>query len=177
MKQSSKCAVGGIVAALSLVLMISVAIIPFMTYALPALAGAFIVFVVIEIDKKWAVGVYAAVAILGIFLVPEKEVAVLYLAFFGYYPILKAVIESETGTVVGWILKILTFEITMIVSYWLMIKFMGVTIDEMDEFGVWAIPMLLGLGTFAFIMYDIAISKLIILYLKRWRKYFKRYFK
>jgi hypothetical protein len=177
MKQSSKCAVGGIVAALSLVLMISVAIIPFMTYALPALAGAFIVFVVIEIDKKWAVGVYAAVAILGIFLVPEKEVAVLYLAFFGYYPILKAVIESKTGTVVGWILKILTFEITMIVSYWLMIKFMGVTIDEMDEFGVWAIPMLLGLGTFAFIMYDIAISKLIILYLKRWRKYFKRYFK
>jgi hypothetical protein len=177
MKQSSKCAVGGIVAALSLVLMISVAIIPFMTFALPALAGAFIVFVVIEIDKKWAVGVYAAVAILGIFLVPEKEVAVLYLAFFGYYPILKAVIESKTGTVVGWILKILTFEITMIVSYWLMIKFMGVTIDEMDEFGVWAIPMLLGLGTFAFIMYDIAISKLIILYLKRWRKYFKRYFK
>ena len=177
MKQSSKCAVGGIVAALSLVLMISVAIIPFMTYALSALAGAFIVFVVIEIDKKWAVGVYAAVAILGIFLVPEKEVAVLYLAFFGYYPILKAVIESKTGTVVGWILKILTFEITMIVSYWLMIKFMGVTIDEMDEFGVWAIPMLLGLGTFAFIMYDIAISKLIILYLKRWRKYFKRYFK
>ncbi len=177
MKQSSKCAVGGIVAALSLVLMISVAIIPFMTYALPALAGAFIVFVVIEIDKKWAAGVYAAVAILGIFLVPEKEVAVLYLAFFGYYPILKAVIESKTGTVVGWILKILTFEITMIVSYWLMIKFMGVTIDEMDEFGVWAIPMLLGLGTFAFIMYDIAISKLVILYLKRWRKYFKRYFK
>jgi hypothetical protein len=177
MKQSSKCAVGGIVAALSLVLMISVAIIPFMTYALPALAGAFIVFVVIEIDKKWAAGVYAAVAILGVFLVPEKEVAVLYLAFFGYYPILKAVIESKTGTVVGWILKILTFEITMIVSYCLMIKFMGVTIDEMDEFGVWAIPMLLGLGTFAFIMYDIAISKLVILYLKRWRKYFKRYFK
>ena len=177
MKQSSKCAVGGIVAALSLVLMISVAIIPFMTYALPALAGAFIVFVVIEIDKKWAAGVYAAVAILGIFLVPEKEVAVLYLAFFGYYPILKAVIESKTGTIVGWILKILTFEITMIVSYWLMIKFMGVTIDEMDEFGVWAIPMLLGLGTFAFIMYDIAVSKLVILYLKRWRKYFKRYFK
>ncbi len=177
MKQSSKCAVGGIAAALSLVLMISVAIIPFMTYALPAFAGAFIVFVVIEIDKKWAAGVYAAVAILGIFLVPEKEVAVLYLAFFGYYPILKAVIESKTGTVIGWILKILTFEITMIVSYWLMIKFMGVTIDEMDEFGIWAIPMLLGLGTLAFVMYDIAISKLIILYLKRWRKYFKRYFK
>ena len=52
MKQSSKCAIGGIVAAVSLVLMISVAIIPFLTYALPAVAGLFIVFIVIEIDKK-----------------------------------------------------------------------------------------------------------------------------
>ena len=53
MKQSSKCAIGGIVAAVSLVLMISVAIIPFLTYALPAVAGLFIVFVVIEIDKDY----------------------------------------------------------------------------------------------------------------------------
>ena len=60
MKQSSKCAIGGIVSALSLVLMISVAIIPFLTYALPALAGVLIIFIVIEIDKKWAFGVYSA---------------------------------------------------------------------------------------------------------------------
>ena len=52
MKQSSKCALGGIVAALSLVLMISVAIIPFLTYALPAVAGALIIFIVVEIDRK-----------------------------------------------------------------------------------------------------------------------------
>ena len=82
LKQSSKCAIGGIVAAVSLVLMISVAIIPFLTYALPAVAGLFIVFIVIEIDKKWAFGVYCTVAILGMLLVPDKEVAVMYLAFF-----------------------------------------------------------------------------------------------
>lgn len=86
---------GGIVSALSLVLMISVAVIPFLTYALPAAAGMLIVFMVIETDKKWAFGVYAAVAILGVLLVPDKEVAVMYIAFFGYYPILKAVMESK----------------------------------------------------------------------------------
>ena len=73
MKQSSKCALGGIVSALSLVLMISVAVIPFLTYALPAAAGMLIVFMVIETDKKWAFGVYAAVAILGVLLVPGCE--------------------------------------------------------------------------------------------------------
>lgn len=177
MKQSSKCALGGIIAALSLVLMISVAIIPFLTYALPAAAGLLTVIIVMEIDKKWAFGVYCTVAILGMLLVPDKEVAVMYLAFFGYYPILKAVAESRLPVAVGWIIKVASFLSTMVISYFLMIKFMGVTIDEVDEMGIVAIPLLLGLGTFAFIIYDIALTKLITLYIAKWRKYFKRYFK
>lgn len=177
MKQSSKCAIGGIVAAVSLVLMISVAIIPFLTYALPAVAGLFIVFVVIEIDKKWAFGVYSTVAILGMLLVPEKEVAVMYLAFFGYYPILKAAIESKLPTAIGWILKVLTFVVSIASSYYLMIKLMGVTIDETEEFGMMAYPILLGMGTVAFIMYDIALTGMISVYLAKWQKHFKRYFK
>ena len=177
MKQSSKCAIGGIVAALSLGLMISVAVVPFLTYALPAVAGAMMIFAVIEIDKKWAFGIYAAVAILGIFLVPDKEVAVMYLAFFGYYPILKAVIESQCGRFLEWILKILAFLTTITVSYWLMIKFMGVTIDETETWGKWAIPILLGMGTVAFIIYDIALTKLVFIYNVKFRRHFRRYFK
>ena len=177
MKQSSKCAIGGIVASLSLVLMISVAVIPFLTYALPALAGALIIFIVVEIDKKWAFGVYATVAILGMILVPEKEVAVMYLAFFGYYPVFKALIESKFPVVIEWIIKILSFVLTMAGSYFLMMKFMGVTIDETEEWGVMAYPILLGMGTFAFILYDIALTKTITLYVMKWQKHFKRYFK
>lgn len=177
MKQSSKCAIGGIVAALSLVLMISVAVIPFLTYALPALAGALIIFIVVEIDKKWAFGVYATVAILGMILVPDKEVAVMYLALFGYYPIFKALIESKFPIVVEWIIKILSFVLTMAGSYYLMMKFMGVTIDETEEWGVMAYPILLGMGAFAFILYDVALTKMISLYIKKWQKHFKRYFK
>lgn len=177
MKQSSKCAIGGILSALSLVLMISVAIIPFLTYALPAVAGTLIVLMVIETDKKWAFGVYAAVAILAMILVPDKEVAVMYLAFFGYYPILKSAVESKFNSVVGWIIKVSTFLVTIVLSYIMMINLMGVTIDEVEEFGIIAVPMLLGMGTFAFVMYDIALTKLIILYLQKFRKLFKRYFK
>ncbi|MBE6772256.1 MAG: hypothetical protein E7547_08980 [Ruminococcaceae bacterium] len=177
MKQSSKCAIGGIVSALSLVLMISVAVIPFLTYALPAVAGMLIIFIVCEIDKKWAFGVYCTVAILGMLLVPDKEVAVMYLAFFGYYPILKAMIESKFPLVIEWIIKIVAFAATMAGSYFLMIKFMGVTIDETEEWGMMAYPILLGMGTFAFILYDIALTKMITLYIKKWQKHFKRYFK
>ena len=177
MKQSSKCAIGGIVAALSLVLMISVAIFPFMEYALPAVAGALTIFMVIETDKKWAFGVYCTVAILGLLLVPNKEVAVMYLAFFGYYPIYKALIESKIPAVLCWIIKVLSFAGTMAGSYALMMKFMGITIDETEEWGVWAYPILLGMGAVTFIMYDIALTKMISLYVIKWQKHFKRYFK
>lgn len=177
MKQSTKPAIGGIVAALSLVLMISVAIIPFLTYALPAVAGALIVFVVIEIDKRWAFGVYASVAVLGILLVPDKEVAVMYLAFFGYYPIVKALLEKYLPAMLSWLIKVLLFNGTIALSYVLLIKLMGVTIDEIETYGAVAVPLLLGMGTFAFVIYDITLTKLVTLYMIKWRKHFKRYFK
>lgn len=177
MKQSSKCAIGGIVAALSLVMLISVAIIPFLTYALPAAAGILIVLMVIEIDKKWAFGVYCAVAILGVLLVPNKEVAAMYLAFFGYYPIIKAVFENKLPAWLSWILKTLSFLATMAGSYFVLIKLFGLEIDEMEEYGLIAIPILLGSGLLAFIIYDIALTKIIEVYLLKWRKYFRRYFK
>lgn len=177
MKQSSKCAIGGIVSALSLVLMISVAIIPFLTYALPALAGVLIIFIVIEIDKKWALGVYSAVGILAFLLVHDKEVAMMYIAFFGYYPIIKALLESKMPAALGWIIKVLLFNVTMVAAYLVLIYVMGISIDEIDEYGKMAVPMLLGAGTVAFVAYDIALTRIITLYMIKFRKYFKRYFK
>lgn len=176
MKQSSKCALGGIMAALSLVILISVAIIPFLTYALPAAAGLLIVLTVIEIDKKWAFGVYAAVAILGLLLIPDKEVAVMYAAFFGYYPILKAVFESRLPGWLAWIVKCLTFLVTIAASYYLMIKLIGLQVDEINEYGIIAVPILLGAGLVAFVIYDIAISKMVLLYDLRWRRRFRNLF-
>ena len=177
MKQSSKCAIGGIVAALSLVMMISVAIIPFLTYALPAAAGILILLVVIEIDNKWAFGVYAAVSILAMLLVADKEVSVMYAAFFGYYPIVKSIFEKRLPKVLSFILKVLLFISTMLVSYYLMIKLMGLEINELEEFGMMAVPMLIGMGLVAFIFYDFVLSRLVLIYNSKWKKYFHRYFK
>ncbi len=177
MKQSSKCALGGIVSALSLVLMISVAVVPFLTYALPAVAGVLIVFIVVEIDKKWAFGVFSAVAILAFLLVPDKEVAMMYIAFFGYYPIIKAVLESRLPVALSWIIKVLLFNLTMVAAYLVLIFVMGIEVDEITEYGMIAVPMLLGAGSITFIAYDFALTQIITLYLVKWRKYFKRYFK
>lgn len=157
--------------------MISVAIIPFLTYALPAVASVLIAFIVIEIDKKWAFGVYCAVSILGFLLVGDKEVAMMYIAFFGYYPIFKAITESRLPKVAEWVLKLVLFNASIAAAYVIMIKLMGVTVDEITEYGMVAVPVLLGAGSVAFVLYDIALTKIITLYMIKWRKLFKRYFK
>ena len=157
--------------------MISVAVVPFLTYALPAVAGVLIVFIVVEIDKKWAFGVFSAVAILAFLLVPDKEVAMMYIAFFGYYPIIKAVLESRLPVALSWIVKVLLFNLTMVAAYLVLIFVMGIEVDEITEYGMIAVPMLLGAGSITFIAYDFALTQIITLYLVKWRKYFKRYFK
>lgn len=177
MKQSSKTALGGIVAALSISLMFMIAFVPFFTYALPATAAILLIPIVIEINKKWAFGVYASVSILALLVVPNKEVAVIYAAFFGYYPIIKAFFESRFPIVIVWVIKLLVFNTTIFVSYYLMLKFMGIEIDEMETLGVYAVPVLLVLGSVAFVLYDFAFTKIISLYILKWQSRFRKMFK
>ena len=101
----------------------------------------------------------------------------MYIAFFGYYPIAKNVFDSKLPAAVGWILKLILFNASIAGAYVLMIKLMGVTVDEIDEYGAVAVPVLLGMGSIAFVMYDIALTKVFELYKLKWRKLFKRYFK
>lgn len=83
-------------AALSVALMALVSIIPNLELALPAISGLFVAVIVIEVDKKWALGVWAAVSLLSLIVVPNKAAAIIYAVFFGYYPVLKSVLESKT---------------------------------------------------------------------------------
>ena len=168
MKQSSKTAFGGILTALSVVLMFLTGVIPFLTFALPALAGALLILIVMEIGSKWALCVYAAVSILSLLM---------YAAFFGYYPVIKSFLESKLPRVFEWIVKFLIFNAAMVLAYLVIIFVFGMPLDEMEEFGRYAVPILLGMGNVVFFVYDIALTRVIGAYLHRWRKSFHRLFK
>ncbi|MBQ3602883.1 MAG: hypothetical protein IJA02_03490 [Clostridia bacterium] len=177
MKQSSKTALGGIVSALSVVLMLMTAVIPFMSYALPLIAGALLILMVIEINKSWAFIVYAAVSLLAVFVVPDKEAAVFYVAFFGYYPIIKSTLEKHLPRVVEWIVKFAIFNAAVIAAYFFTVKVLGIPFDDMGEWGKYGIFILLAVANVTFLVYDIMLTKLVTLYLYKFRKSFKKIFK
>ncbi len=176
-KKSAKTALGGIVTALSIVLMFLTSVLPSMTYALPAASGVLLSLIVIEIDKKWAFGVFAAVSLLSVLLIADKEAALMYMLFFGHYPILKGLFEGRLPAPVAWVFKFIVFNIGVVAATFISIYVFNIPFEEMEEHGPKAAFILLAIGNVVFLIYDYALSGLIKLYLLKWRKTFRRIFK
>lgn len=137
---------------------------PYLTYSIPALAGLFIMTLVIETDKKWALASYFASAVI-IFFLAEPEAKLLYIAFFGYYPIIKAIFETMKSRALEYILKFLVFNLAVVLSYTVFAELLGVTYSEMNEFGKNTMWVLLVLANIVFPIYDIALSRVATFYM------------
>ena len=177
LNKSSKTALGGIVAAVSTVLMFLTSVIPTLTYAIPAAAGLLLLIMVIEIDKKWATVVYIAVSILSILLVADKEAAVMYTAFFGYYPIIKQPLEKTLKPIICWIVKLVIFNFAVISSYLLLIYVFNLSMDDFGDFTKVTLTLVYLAFNVVFVIYDMALSKMTDAYLSRWQKHFRKIFK
>ncbi|MDD6011252.1 MAG: hypothetical protein PUC33_00215 [Oscillospiraceae bacterium] len=182
MSQSAKTAIGGMSVALSVVLMLAT-VIGIWTYALPAIAGLLIMFCVIELNKKWAAGVFAAVSILSLILLPNKEAAVFYTCFFGCYPIIKAILESKLPRVAEYILKFAVFNVGILLAGVIMVKLFGMPMAELlgteGEQGAWvkyALPLTIAVGNVTFLAYDFMLTFEAALYIRRWQKKFRKLF-
>ena len=132
MKTASKTAICSMMAALCLALMLSTAVIPFLSYAIPMISGALIMIIVIECDKLWALFVYAAVAILSLLIVPDKSAALAFTFYFGYYPILKSLLESRNLGFFEYIIKYAHITVVVLAAYFLMLKFFGIDTEGIE---------------------------------------------
>lgn len=168
---SFNIALGGIIAALSLICMFFTGIMPLFAYTLPALAGAFLIVIVIEISIKWAFITYVCVGLLALFLTPDKEAVVLFIMFLGYYPIVKSFFEKIKLRVVEWALKILAFNISIFLSYMIIINILGLKelIEDFNQFGKYSLLIFAVLANVAFVLYDIALTGVISTYINNFR--------
>ena len=73
----------------------------------------------------------------------------MYAAFFGYYPVIKSFLESKLPRVFEWIVKFLILMPQWCWPIWLSFCVRDAS-DEMEEFGRYAVPILLGMGMWFF---------------------------
>jgi MFS family permease len=164
-KQTSKVALCGVLSALSVMLML-LTVIPIATYALPAMAGAVLIPIVVEAGPRWGWMSYAAVALLCLLIGPEPEAKVLFVTFFGYYPVLKAQLERLHKRWVEWVIKLAVFNVAIVGSYLLMTFVLHLPMD-FDLFGLDIRVFLLGMliaGNVVFVIYDLALTNVITAY-------------
>lgn len=165
MKQNVKITLCGITVALSVVFML-LSYFPYFTYAVPAITGLLTMMLVIEINVKWAFAAYIAASAL-VFIFAEPESKLMYICLFGYYPILKALIERINKSVIEWALKLAVFNAAAVLIYAVFAGMFGIPIEDFDTFGKYGAYIFLAAGNIAFVIYDIAISRLSGAYMYR----------
>lgn len=148
--------------ALTIVTMYLASIMPTGRLGFLGLASIFGVAAVIESGLVGGAMVYAASCILGFLIVPSKEIVLMYVIFFGYYPLIKSIAEKKQKVFLGWGLKFLTMNTALTILVFAFEKIFF-DISGLD----YAVPIVYAVSNVAFILYDIGVSGVIGFYMSR----------
>lgn len=154
---AKEMALGGIMAALALVIMSLGAMIPSATFVCPMFSCLLLQVVLKFCSKRTAWAWYGAVAILSLLLCPDKEAAAVFV-FLGYYPIIKPVFERCK---LRWLYKAVYFNVVILTMYWLLIHLFGMAqlAAEWEELGFAMTLVMLFLGNVTFFMLDAVLGR------------------
>lgn len=149
---ASVMALGGVMAALAVVIMSLGGLIPIATYVSPMLCAVLLQIVMQSCGVRIAWAWYGAVAILSLLLSPDKEAAAVFV-FLGHYPILKPRMD---GLRLHWLWKGLLFNASVGVMYFLLLKIFGMAElnAEFAEMGYVMLAALLIMGNVTFFLLD-----------------------
>lgn len=165
-KGISKITLGGLLTALAVITMLLGSVLGVMTYVAPTLAGIILYPLKLEHGNKTAWSAFAASSILALLIVPDREMSFFFVFFFGFYPIIYASIMKLRSVVLRWIIKMLSFNASIVVVYTILLKVLvsQAVIDSLSEETPTSIVVMWVVGNITFVLYDIIMSKLEELY-------------
>ena len=145
-------ALGGVMAALAVVIMALGGMIPLSTFVCPVLCMLILRGVLKKCGDRIGWAWYGTVAILSILMSPDKEAAAVFV-FLGYYPILKPKLDKLP---LKWLWKLLYFNAAILLMYWLLMHIFGMAevIAEFAEMGTALTVVTLAMGNVTFVLLD-----------------------
>lgn len=169
--ESRRIALCGVMGALAVVVMLMGSVIPVATFCAPLISSVLMLVVAIEHGMKTAMLLYLAVSLLALILVPDREMAMVFVFCLGYYPMLKAYLEKLHPALVRWAAKLAVFNGSIMAMYAVLLYIfpMQALVDEFKETGKGFVVVLLAMGNLAFVIYDRALEVLAQLYMVKLR--------
>ena len=160
---AGRVALTGVLTALSLVFLWISAVAPTGRLGLVAIAGVFPAGAVVSAGLGAGFFCYGATGLLGLILLPAKGCAVLYLIFFGLWPMVKSMLERLPSRVMEWAGKLLVCNLALSVV-WFGLKSLFLPFLPSALSHTW---MIFGVGNLGFVIYDLGFSGLIAFYTLR----------
>ena len=163
-RRRTKClTVSALLAALGVVLLALGSLLDTLDLSVAALASFFCVYAVIELRGGYPWMVWVVTSGLAFLLLPQKSPALFYF-FLGFYPILKEKIE-KLPRLAAWVVKLAWLHVAGALA------FLGfhylLAPGAALESRVWMLVLFYVAVVFCFVLYDIALTRLITFYLLR----------
>ena len=176
-RESSRVALCGVMGALALVVMLLGSVIPVATFCAPLISSVLMMTVAIEYGVKTAVLLYVAVSLLALILLPDREMAMIFLCFLGYYPMLKAYLEKIHPALLRTAVKFLLFNAAVVGMYTVLLYVFPLPglAEEFTGAGKGFVVVLLLMGNLAFLIYDRALVCVAHVYRIKFRPRLVRY--
>lgn len=160
---AGRIALVGLLTALSLLFLYLSSVSPAARLGIVAIAGLVPAAAVVSAGIPAGFFCYAATGLLGLLVSPDKGNTLLYLFFFGLYPMAKALIERTRKLPLEWLLKVILFN-AVLTLLWFVLQnaLLSALPDYFDQ--IWLVYLV---GNLAFVIYDLGFSKLIAFYVAR----------
>lgn len=166
-KRTHAVAFCGIMSAMCVVLMYFGSVIDVLDYSVAALCGILTTLVIVEFGDRAGISVWITSSVLALILLPSKFSSLLFVAFCGWYSLVKKVLE-RLSRVLCILLKFLIFNAVLTVIYIITVKV--ITVETLTPILTVAVFLL---SNIVFVIYDVLLTKIIFLYVNLWRKRLK----
>ncbi|MGB7603923.1 MAG: hypothetical protein WBL93_00445 [Lutisporaceae bacterium] len=166
---SRKVAFGGILTALCVVIVYIAAYLPTGKLGMYAISSLIIACAVIELGVKWGTVTYVASAALIFLLTGSINAFLLFVLFFGGYPIIKYHIEKLSSVKSEIVLKLVAINVLAITGYFIYIRLLGISPINIPEISTLITGALIIAAQAVFLIYDYVLSRLISYYMDRIR--------
>lgn len=173
-KNSLKIAVCAVFTAMSVVLLFIGGAAFVLVYLMPMITSLLMIILRKTFGVSAAMITYTATSILSFILVPDRECMLMYVLFFGYYPVIYPSLEKIKA--LKWAAKFLIFNSMVALIQLALIYVFGIPFLEEGE-GIFIIVIFAALMNILFVIYDFVIKNTFLLYEKKLEKRIKKYFK
>lgn len=173
-RRSKKIALSGILTAVAVIFMYIGALFQVLDLSSAALGSIVILIALIEVGKGYALGIFASSSVLALLLLPSKAPALIFVAFSGYYPILKVYLNMIKPKALSYLARFAVFNGALFLILFAGSRLFGVDVLAEYSGSRMLTAAFLTMCEVTFGLYDFALERMVFFYTVKLKNRFRR---